>query len=65
MNHRGGQQAALAGPTTRRIRGIGISPNGIITRNSDDDAGGDSSEEEDPELGVAHQGFDRLRSVRS
>jgi len=59
---RGGQQAALSTATsstpTRRYRGSGVGPDGlVIPRTSDDD-----SDSDDAEDGRERLGFDRLRS---
>jgi len=59
---RGGQQAALSSATsstpTRRYRGSGVGPDGlVIPRTSSDDSDGDDAED-----GRERIGFDRLRS---
>lgn len=61
IHYRGGQQAALARGTTRRLRGTGVNAQGRIEGPSSEDD--DADEETDEEEARGRLGFDRLRSV--
>uniref|UniRef100_A0A7S1VTF0 Ubiquitin-like domain-containing protein n=1 Tax=Grammatophora oceanica TaxID=210454 RepID=A0A7S1VTF0_9STRA len=57
---RGGQQAAIARGTTRRLRGTGVSSNGRIDSSQTREE--DYSSSDDEEEGRERLGFDRLRA---